>query len=96
MGSRRLFSQLRCSEEYRGRWVALDECRYDSRTAQPIEGSIVDSDEDLASLCGRMQASDNKHCAVVFCEPEEEVAPVSARTPRPPSASSHDRSRHVH
>ena len=39
MGSRSMtWPQIRQSEEYRGRWVALDNCRYDGRTAQPIEG----------------------------------------------------------
>ena len=61
----------------RGRWVALDECRYDTRTAQVVEGSIVDSDEDLVELCTRMRRADMQHCAIVFCS-EEEEAPRSA------------------
>jgi hypothetical protein len=55
----------------RGRWVALDECRYDMRTAQVIEGSIVDSDEDLVELCTRMRQADMQHCAIVFCSEDE-------------------------
>jgi hypothetical protein len=51
-----------------GVWVALDNCRYDQATLQPIEGDIVDSDEDLAELCGRMRAAGRTSCAIFFCE----------------------------
>jgi hypothetical protein len=70
--------QIRQNDAYRGRWVALDDCRYDSRTAQPVEGSVVDSDEDLVALCNRMQESELSHCAILFCS-EEDEAPQSAR-----------------
>ncbi len=60
--------------------MALDECRYDTRTAQVIEGSIVDSDEDLVELCTRMRRADMQHCAIVFCSEETPVElPVKAR-----------------
>lgn len=62
----------------RGRWVALDDCRYDTKTSQVIEGSIVDSDEDLVELCTRMRRADMQHCAIVFCS-EEDEAPARAR-----------------
>jgi hypothetical protein len=79
----------RC-DEFRGRWVALDECRYDPRTAQPTEGIVVDADEDLVALCNRMQASDNKHCAILYCDARgmrEEPRPISVRpAPSPPRA----------
>jgi hypothetical protein len=42
------------------------------RTAQPVEGTIVDSDEDLVELCTRIRQSENKHCAILFCEEEDE------------------------
>jgi hypothetical protein len=73
------------SDEYRGRWVALDNCRYDARTAQPVEGTIVDADEDLAELCTRIRQSENRHCAILFCEEGmmEEVPPSSVRRPLP-------------
>jgi len=74
MGSRLTWPQICQSHQYRGRWVALDECRYDSRTAKPVEGSVVDADEDLVALCSRMQESDNKHCAILFCDEENEPA----------------------
>jgi hypothetical protein len=62
----------------RGRWVALDACRYDTRTSQVIEGSIVDSDEDLVELCTRMRRADLQHCAIVFCS-EDDVPVRSTR-----------------
>ena len=93
MGSRLTWPQIRKCEDYRGRWVALDECRYDARTARPMEGTVVDSDEDLIALCARMQESDDKHCAIVFCDDEPDVTPVSARlshpTPIPPRPLTH-------
>ena len=78
MGSRWTMGQIRQNDAYRGRWVALDDCRYDSRTAQPVEGSVVDSDEDLVALCNRMQESELSHCAILVCS-EEDEAPASAR-----------------
>ena len=89
MGSRLTWPQICRSHEFRGRWVALDECRYDPRTAQPTEGTVVDADEDLVALCARMQATDSKHCAILYCEEQthDEAPPVSARpTPNPPRA----------
>jgi hypothetical protein len=84
MGSRLTWPQICRSHEYRGRWVALDDCTYDSRTAQPVEGSVVDADEDLVALCSRMQASDNKHLAILFCEERAGEEPASSRrTPLP-------------
>jgi hypothetical protein len=54
----------------------------------------VDSDEDLVALCSRMQASDSKHCAILFCDERvisNEPGPSSARPstmppPAPPRA----------
>ena len=75
MGSRMSWPQIRQSDEYRGRWVALDNCRYDARTAQPVEGTIIDADEDLVELCTRIRQSENKHCAILFCDEEFEDTP---------------------
>jgi hypothetical protein len=80
MGSRLTWPEIRQIEEYQGRWVALDHCRYDSRTAQPLEGSVVDSDEDLAELCSRIKQNESRHCAILFCTAHEERI-----TPLPPS-----------
>jgi len=38
------------ADEYRGRWVALDNVRYDPMTSRPLEAEVVDADEDLADL----------------------------------------------
>ncbi len=89
MDSRWTWPQIKQSDEYRGLWVALDECRYDARTAQPIEGVVVDADEDLVALCSRMQAGDSRHCAILFCDGEEPAEPVPPHPARlsssPPS-----------
>ena len=82
MSSRLTWPQICRSSEYRGRWVALDECTYDARTAQPVEGSVVDADEDLVALCSRMQAGDSRHCAILFCE-EKDDQPLSSARARP-------------
>jgi len=66
----------------RGRWVALDECRYDTKTSQVIEGSIVDSDEDLVELCTRMRRADLQHCAILFCSEDDETPRFTARVAR--------------
>ena len=94
MGSRLTWPQIRQSDAYRGRWVALDQCTYDARTAQPIEGSVVDVDEDLIDLCNRIQQSDNRHCAILFCDEAHELEapsspPPSVRTPAPPRPYTH-------
>lgn len=88
MASRKTWLEIRGEQTYRGRWVALDECRYDARTAQPIEGAVVDFDDDLVTLCNRIQTNGSKHCAILFCdEPaDSELPPVSRRvslTPPP-------------
>jgi hypothetical protein len=89
MGSRLTWPQICRNDDFRGRWVALDECRYDPRTAQPSEGTVVDADEDLVALCNRMQASDAKYCAILFCDErvsDEDRPPASSRpTPPPPT-----------
>jgi hypothetical protein len=81
--SRMTWPEIRESQEFRGRWVALDHCRYDSKTAQPVEGVVIDVDEDLVELCGRIQESENKHCAILFCEETPTVEPISSRPPSP-------------
>jgi len=63
--------------------VALDECRYDTKTSQPAEGSVVDSDEDLVTLCNRIQESDNRYCAIVYCDDAETAPPPTVRRTAP-------------
>jgi hypothetical protein len=87
MGSRRSWVEIKRSEDYRGSWVALDECRYDARTAEPLDGVVVDADEDLVALCSRMRAGDSKHCAVLFCDGDDtppSTLPCGPRASSPP------------
>lgn len=78
------------SDAYRGRWVALDNCRYDARTAQPVEGTIVDADEDLAELCTRIRQNEGRHCAILFCdEAAAEETPIPSSTRRSSYPSTH-------
>jgi hypothetical protein len=78
---------LRRSADFKGQWVALDNCRYDHSTLQPIEGDVVDSDSDLAELCSRLREAGKSSCAIVFCDDE-----VVVTSPKPP-ASPRERSR---
>lgn len=61
-------------EDLRGRWVAIDECRYDEVTGRAAEGLVVDADDDLAELCNRVRASDLTNCAIVLAESEDAPA----------------------
>jgi hypothetical protein len=58
------------SEHYRGRWIALDNVRFDPVTSQPLEADVVDVDDDIADLCSRMRAADRTSCAIVHCQEE--------------------------
>ncbi len=78
------------SDEYRGRWVALDNVRYDPMSSLPLEADVVDADEDLADLCARMRASDRTSCAILHCDEEEIYRPViSPRPSQHPRAAQH-------
>jgi hypothetical protein len=74
--------QIRTNDAYRGRWVALDNCRYDARTARLVEGTIIDADDDLAELCARIRQSENRYCAILFCDESQEDTPVPISTRR--------------
>ncbi len=73
------WSELCASEEFRGRWVALDQCRYDEATAKPIGGTVVDVDDDVVELCNRVRDAHMRDCAILFIE---ESHPNSARAAR--------------
>jgi hypothetical protein len=73
------------SERYSGLWVALDNCRYDHATRQPVEGDVVDSDEELSALCARMRESGRGSCAILYCD--EAVVLETARPAAMPSAA---------
>jgi hypothetical protein len=78
------------SEEYCGKWVALDNVRYDPSTSQPMEAEVVDADDDLADLCARMRASDRTSCAILHCEDEDTYPPMTMRRPtHAPRAAQH-------
>ncbi len=72
MGSRMSWPEIRQSDDYRGRWVALDDCTYDARTGRPSAGSVVDADDDLVELCNRMRIANSRRCAILFCGVDEE------------------------
>ncbi|WP_437508626.1 hypothetical protein [Sorangium sp. So ce1099] len=69
------------SEEFAGRWVALDNVRYVQGASQPAEADVVDADDDLADLCARMREADRTACAILFVEDD---AGVPARLQRLP------------
>jgi hypothetical protein len=58
------------SAEFKGLWVALDNCRYDQSSMQPVEGDVVDADADIAELCGRLREAQRSSCAILFCDGE--------------------------
>ena len=68
MKVRMTWPELCRSERYTGLWVALDKCRFDPTTRQPIEGDVVDAHEDLAELCRQMREAGHSSCAILFCE----------------------------
>lgn len=71
------WSELVSSDEYKGRWVALDQCRYDA-AAKPIEGTLVDADEDLVELCNRIRSKGSHNCAILYID----EPPASVRGPQ--------------
>ena len=70
MTTRMTWPELCHSEQFKGLWVALDNCRYDSATRQPIEGDVVDADSELSELCARMREKGRGSCAILFCDDE--------------------------
>lgn len=84
------WEQICSQDEFRGRWVALDSCRYDESTGRATEGAVVDADDDLAELCTRMRESARKNCAILFCaEDELEPSRPSQSPPDPFRQSAH-------
>ena len=62
------WSELCERDEYRGRWVALDGCRYDEQTSKPIEGTVIDVDDDVVELCNRVRDAEMRDCAILFID----------------------------
>lgn len=84
------WEQICSQDEFRGRWVALDSCRYDESTGKATEGAVVDADDDLAELCTRIRESEWKNCAILFCaESELETRRPSQFPPDPFRHSAH-------
>jgi len=70
MTTRMTWPEVCRSGQFKGLWVALDNCRHDPETLQPIEGDVVDSDPELAELCARMREAGRGSCAILFCDDE--------------------------
>lgn len=68
------------SDKFRGLWVAIDNCKYDSRTRQPVEGDVVDSDPELSELCARMRETGKGSCSIIFCDGEVLVGQAPAES----------------
>ncbi|MFK7990725.1 MAG: hypothetical protein AB8I08_32190 [Sandaracinaceae bacterium] len=75
-------------DDFRGRWVALDQCRYDGDSGRAMEGAVVDVDDDLIELCNRMRESEHTNCAILFCGED------GAQEPPAPPADDEDPFRH--
>ncbi len=89
MISRMTWRELCRSGAYKGRWVAIDNCRYDE-TRQPVEGDVVDSDAEFSELCARMREAGRSSCTIVFCE--SDVFVEGEATPNAVDGLSADRS----
>lgn len=89
MTLRMTWSELCRSGDFRGLWVALDNCRYDHQSRQPLEGDVVDADPDLSELCARMRETGRCSCAIFQCEePPPSNRRPAYRSSRPPLNSS--------
>ena len=58
------------NDEFRGRWIAMDECLFDESTGRATEGLVVDADDDLAELCTRIRESERTNCSILFAGDE--------------------------
>ena len=65
---RMTWTEICQNEDLRGRWIALDDCSFDESTGRAMEGLVVDSDDDLAELCSRMQNSEWKNCSIFLAD----------------------------
>ena len=66
--ARQSWTEICADRSFRGRWVALDDCRYDECSHEPAEGTVIDADDDLSALCNRMKQAHRRSCAILFCE----------------------------
>jgi hypothetical protein len=91
MNKRMTWPQICRTAEFKGLWVALDNCRYDEATMKPIEGDVVDSDEELAALCGRMREARKCSCAILFCDSDVLIQQQVAQSSPPVEAAAEAR-----
>jgi hypothetical protein len=66
--ARMSWHEICAHKKYRGRWVALDGCRFDNSTQQPSEGTVIDADDDLGELCSRVKRANHHFCTILYCE----------------------------
>ena len=85
MTTRMTWPELCRSDKFRGLWVAIDNCRYDPSTRQPVEGDVVDSDPQLSELCSRMREAGRSACTILFCDGDVYVEPAAPRSSPPQS-----------
>jgi hypothetical protein len=86
MTERQTWPRICQNKRFQGRWIALDRCRYDENTMQPLEGDVVDADENLAALCSRMREAGRGSCSIHFCDDIEPGSVPGA----PRSAAAHN------
>jgi hypothetical protein len=68
-----------CRSSFKGLWVALDNCRYDSRTKKPVAGTVVDADAELTTLASRIREDGRCSCTILYCAEEPSSSPFHAR-----------------
>lgn len=64
---RRSWTEIFSSEQFQGRWVALDHCELEADSLQPLFGTVVDADFELAELCGRLRQQNRTSCVIRLC-----------------------------
>ena len=92
MTKRMTWPQICRTGDFKGLWVALDNCRYDEGTMKPAEGDVVDADVELAALCSRMREARRTSCSILFCDGEvlvERPAPPPSVPPEGPAMREH-------
>lgn len=72
-----------------GLWLALDQCRLDPTTLEPVEGMLVDADADLARLCERLREAGKRACSITFCDDDGFVASVLAHQEHVAAVAAH-------
>jgi hypothetical protein len=89
MGRQKRFSVFRAfwnelceTSDFSGRWVALDNVRYQNGSDEPLEADVVDVDDDLCELVNRMRSSDRTSCCVLQCRMRSPGVRAGARAHR--------------